>query len=78
MLHNTRLTLATAASLNLLSSVTNYVDVQEYSGSRLDMDLARLFQNSIKFENGFLYIPAEPGLGLTVDEREMEKNKLNR
>lgn len=78
MLHNTRPTLATAASLNLLGSVTNYASVQEYSGSRLEMDLARLFQNSIKFENGFLHIPTEPGLGLTVDEKEMEKNKLNR
>jgi len=64
--------------LNLLGSVTNYASVQEYSGSRLEMDLARLFQNSIIFENRFLRIPTEPSLGLTVDEKEMEKKKLNR
>lgn len=78
MVHNTRPTLATAASLNLLGSIPNFAKVQEYSGNRLEMGLASLFQTSLKFEEGFLYIPTGPGLGLEVNEKEMEKQKLNR
>lgn len=78
MVHNTRPTLATAASLNLLGAIPNFAKVQEYSGNRLEMGLASLFQTSLKFEEGFLYIPTGPGLGLEVNEKEMEKQKLNR
>ncbi|MDP5120559.1 MAG: mandelate racemase/muconate lactonizing enzyme family protein [Spirosomaceae bacterium] len=77
MVHNTRPTLATAASLNLISSISNATKVQEFSGMRPELDQTKLFKNSLKFENGFLYIPQIPGLGLEVDEIAMEKNKLN-
>jgi L-alanine-DL-glutamate epimerase-like enolase superfamily enzyme len=77
MTHNTRPTLATAASLQLVASIPNAARVQEYAGARIDMGLANLFENSIKFENGYLIIPDLPGLGLIVNEKEMEKNKLN-
>ena len=78
MVHNTRPTLATAASLNLVGAIANAAKVQEFSGMRPDLNLTKLFKNSIRFENGFLYIPQEPGLGLEVDEREMEKQRLNK
>jgi L-alanine-DL-glutamate epimerase-like enolase superfamily enzyme len=44
---------------------------------RPELDQNRLFHNSLKFENGYLYIPQSPGLGLEVDEKAMEKYKLN-
>lgn len=77
MVHNTRPTLATAASLNLIGSIPNYAKVQEFSGMRPDLELMGLFNNQLKFENGFLYIPTGIGLGLEVNEKEMERLKLN-
>lgn len=77
MTHNTRPTLATAASLQLAASIPNAARVQEYAGKRLDLGLSNLFENSIEFENGFLKVPTLPGLGLIVNEKEMEKTKLN-
>ncbi len=77
MVHNTRPTLATSASLNLVGSISNYAKVQEYSGTRPEMGLEGLFHNQIRFEDGFLFLPQGPGLGLEVNEREMDKLKLN-
>ena len=73
-----RPTLATAASLNFLGSISNFAKVQEFSGLRPEMNQAQYFKNSLKFEDGFLYIPSEIGLGLEVDESVMEKMKLNK
>lgn len=78
MVHNTRPTLATAASLNLVGSIANSAKVQEFSGLRPDLDQTVLFNGTVKFENGFLYIPTGIGLGLEVNEAEMEKRKLNK
>lgn len=78
MLHNAKPTLASAASLNLLASIPNGAQFQEYAGKRIDQGygpLHDLFENEIKFEDGFLYVPQEPGLGLIVNEKAMEKNK---
>lgn len=77
MSHNTRPTLATAATLNLIASISNAAKVQEFSGMRPDLKLDRLFNTSLKFENGFLFIPQGAGLGLEVNEQAMEKQKLN-
>ncbi|MCU0323652.1 MAG: mandelate racemase/muconate lactonizing enzyme family protein [Spirosomaceae bacterium] len=78
MVHNTRPTLATAASLNLVGSIANSAKVQEFSGLRPDLDQTSLFKNTVRFEDGFLYIPQGHGLGLEVDEDAMEKRKLNK
>lgn len=78
MVHNTRPTLATAASLNLLGSIANAAKVQEFSGFRAELDQSALFRNALTFQDGFLYIPTGAGLGLDVNETEMEKRKLNR
>lgn len=77
MSHNTRPTLATAATLNLIASINNAAKVQEFSGMRPELKLNTLFKTSLKFENGFLFVPQGAGLGLEVDEKEMEKQKLN-
>ncbi|MBX2946720.1 MAG: mandelate racemase/muconate lactonizing enzyme family protein [Cyclobacteriaceae bacterium] len=76
MVHNTRPTLATAASLNLLGAIPNAAKVQEFSGMRPELNLSQFFHNSLKFENGFLFIPMEPGLGLEVNEKTMEKFRV--
>jgi L-alanine-DL-glutamate epimerase-like enolase superfamily enzyme len=77
MTHNTRPTLATAASLQLVASIPNGARVQEYAGSRPEMGLDKLFENYFEFKDGHLMIPSLPGLGLIVNEKEMIRNKLN-
>jgi len=77
MTHNTMPTLATAASLQLVTSIPNAARVQEYAGARTEMGLGRLFENYFDFKDGYLSIPTLPGLGLIVNEAEMRKNKLN-
>lgn len=77
MTHNTRPTLATAASLQLVASIPNASRVQEYAGARPEMGLDKLFENYFEFKEGYLTIPTIPGLGLIVNEKEMIANKLN-
>ena len=77
MVHNAKPTLATAASLQLLGSIPNGARFQEYAGKREDQGygpLLALFDNYFEFEDGFLKLPKEPGLGLVVNEKAMEKN----
>jgi len=76
MVHNAKPTLATAASLQLLSSIPNAATFQEYAGKRTDEgygDLFQLFDNYFEFKDGYLTVPDEPGLGLIVNEKAMEK-----
>lgn len=80
MVHNAKPTLATAASLQLLASIPNGANFQEYAGKRLHQNygpLFELFDNYFEFEDGYLKIPELPGLGLVVNEKMMEQNKLN-
>lgn len=78
MVHNAKPTLASAASLQLLASIPNGANFQEYAGQRLDEgydELSPLFENQLEFEDGHLLVPQVPGLGLVVNEAEMEKRK---
>ena len=80
MVHNAKPTLATAASLHLLASIPNGGRFQEYAGDRRDQGYGHvldLFDNYFEFEDGFLKVPETPGLGLIVNEKAMEKGKLN-
>ncbi len=76
MTHNTRPTLATAANLQFVASLANAARLQEYGGKRENLGLSDLFENYFRFENGYLYIPQEPGFGLVPKEREIEKAKI--
>lgn len=78
MVHNARPTYCTATSLQLEAAISNAARVQEYTGSRLELELGNLFQNSIEFSKGYLTVPQLPGMGLIPDEKAMEKNKLNK
>lgn len=78
MVHNAKPTLATAASLQLLASIPNGANFQEYAGKRIDQgygSLLDLFENYFHFEDGYLYLTSEPGLGLVVNEKAMEKER---
>jgi galactonate dehydratase len=77
MSHNTMPTLATAATLQLVACIPSAARVQEYAGARTEMGLGTLFHNHLDFKDGYLTVPTLPGLGLTVNEAEMRKNKLN-
>ncbi len=78
MVHNTRPTLATAASLHLVASISNAARLQEFSGMRPELNLERMFTGSLRFENGYLYVPDGPGLGLEVREEEIIRQARGR
>ncbi len=76
MVHNAKPTLATAASIQLLASIPNGATFQEYAGKRIDQgygQLFELFDNYLEFDDGHLLVPTLPGLGLLVNEKNMEK-----
>lgn len=73
MAHNTRPTLASAATLHLLASLPNIERWQESSGPRPEMGLEPFFHNKLTYENGHLLIPQGPGLGLEVNEEALAK-----
>jgi len=78
MVHNSKPTLATAASLQLLASIPNAAHFQEYAGKRESEgygSLLGLFDNYFRFADGYLEVPQEPGLGLPVNEKAMEAER---
>jgi L-alanine-DL-glutamate epimerase-like enolase superfamily enzyme len=80
MVHNAKPTLATAASLQLLASIPNGARFQEYAGKRLNQGYAPLldlFDDYFEFSDGYLSVPNQPGLGLTVNEQAMAKFRLD-
>ncbi len=77
MVHNARPTLATAASLHLVATLNNAARVQEYAGKREELGLSHLFDNYFEVKDGYIYLPQTPGLGLVVNEKAMEKDKVN-
>jgi L-alanine-DL-glutamate epimerase-like enolase superfamily enzyme len=68
MAHNTRPTLASAATLHFMSTLHNAGRWLESSGPRPEMGLAQYFHNHLEFDSGFLKVPQTPGLGLEVNE----------
>lgn len=78
MVHNSKPTLGTAASLQLLASIPNAAHFQEYAGKRESEgygSLLGLFDNYFRFADGYLEVPQEPGLGLLVNEKAMEAGR---
>jgi L-alanine-DL-glutamate epimerase-like enolase superfamily enzyme len=73
MCHNARPTLASAATVHLAASIFNAARIQEHGGERPELNQWPLFNNRFRFENGYLFVPEGPGLGLDVNEKEMEK-----
>lgn len=73
MFHNARPTLACATTIQLTASIFNAARVQEYGGRRENYKLEQYFNNRIEFDKGYVKLPKIPGLGLEVNEQEMEK-----
>jgi L-alanine-DL-glutamate epimerase-like enolase superfamily enzyme len=76
MCHNARPTLATAATIQLAASIFNAARIQEHGGERPELKQWECFNSRFKYENGYLYLPQEPGLGLEVNENEMSKYEV--
>lgn len=68
--HNTQPALGTAATLQFVASIPNAVYPQEWTGPAAR--LKPLFRNEIEFKDGQLTVPADPGLGLEVNEAAVE------
>lgn len=67
-MHNTRPTISTAASLHCMAStplVARFIEYPEV-GTAFE-PLMKFFRNSVRPEQGWLHVPAGPGLGLEVD-----------
>jgi L-alanine-DL-glutamate epimerase-like enolase superfamily enzyme len=71
--HNTRPTLSTAAALQFVASTANAGTLMEYVDTDKFGFLLGLMKNKLKFENGFLYVPQTPGIGLEVDEEKVKR-----
>lgn len=70
--------IASAASLQLYSTVTNAVRPHEFSyeftGPKEDVEA--LFVEPYEIKDGHVTLPDRPGLGLEIDERALERLKL--
>ncbi len=70
--HNTKPTLGTAATMHILTSISNcgpfveFPDVEKYATLRQAIA-------DVPFKDGYLSVPEAPGLGLEVDETAMKK-----
>lgn len=78
LLHNARPTLCTAMALQLVNSIPNHARVLEYAGPRPNLKQLELFQNYFRFEDGYLYIPQTPGVGLEPNEELLAQRRLNK
>ena len=77
MVHNARPTLQTAASLSLLGAIPNAFHVQEHAGERPELGLNHLFEAMPAFEDGYLVLSDQPGVGLEVREEVVRREALN-
>jgi D-arabinonate dehydratase/D-galactarolactone cycloisomerase len=75
MPHSPYMGLNGAASMHVYATVQNAVRPHEFSteGTASIDEIAALFEDPILPENGTMTLPDRPGLGLTIDERTLEK-----
>jgi L-alanine-DL-glutamate epimerase-like enolase superfamily enzyme len=71
MPHMTQPSVGNAASLQLCATIPLASRPHEYTGPRPDLD--ELFADPWELHNGSMTIPDRPGLGLTVNERGLER-----
>ncbi|MBD3184459.1 hypothetical protein GF312_19405 [Candidatus Poribacteria bacterium] len=69
--HQTQPTIGTAANLHICASIVNANRPQEYTGQ--DSRLDELFKVPLVFEDGHIYVPQKPGLGLELDEGKLDE-----
>ena len=71
MPHMTQPSVGNAASLHLSATIPLASRPHEYTGPRPDLD--ELFTDPWELHDGSMTIPHRPGLGLTVNERGLER-----
>ncbi len=69
--HNFTTDINTAASLHLLASVPNAL-ILEYCVEEGDLRKS-LVRNPVRVEDGFAYLPQDPGLGVQISEETIER-----
>ncbi|RJP24649.1 MAG: mandelate racemase/muconate lactonizing enzyme family protein [Candidatus Abyssobacteria bacterium SURF_5] len=67
--HQTQPTIGTAANLHVVAAHAGATRPQEYSGQNLYLD--DLFEEPLVLEDGYLYVPQKPGLGLELNAKKM-------
>ena len=67
--HNPLSPVSTAACVQLDASIPNFA-LQEFTGED-QPPKSDLIDNPIKLENGYLIVPEEPGLGITLNENSL-------
>ncbi len=75
MPHSPYMGLDGAASLHVYATIQNGIRPHEFSteGTASIEEIAALFEEPILPEGGVVHIPDRPGLGLTLDERALER-----
>ena len=69
--HNPLSPISTAACVQLDACIPNFA-LQEYTGES-ESPKSELLLNKLKLENGYLLVPNEPGLGITLNEESISK-----
>lgn len=72
-LHNTRPAFSTAAALHLLASISNCGPFMEFPDTDKFVEQLALFRTRVVFQDGFLFVPQSPGLGIEVDEAAVQR-----
>jgi L-alanine-DL-glutamate epimerase-like enolase superfamily enzyme len=73
MPHNTRPTLATAASLQFAASISNFGPFMEYVDTDGFQPLMAAMKSNVELKDGFLMVPQVPGLGIEPDEAALRR-----
>ncbi|MDZ7401103.1 MAG: mandelate racemase/muconate lactonizing enzyme family protein [candidate division KSB1 bacterium] len=73
VLHNTKPTLGTAASLHVMASISNAGPFLEFVELDSYREVLSVFDTQIAFKDGKLLLPELPGLGLVINEKRVEK-----
>lgn len=71
--HNTRPVWSTAATLHLMSAISNAGPFMEYPDEDEFGDLLALVKRDFKFEDGALSVPQSPGIGIETDEARLRQ-----
>lgn len=71
--HNTRPTLATAASLQFAASISNCGSFMEYVDTDGFRALMGAMKSNVELKDGYLVVPQAPGLGIEPDEAALRR-----
>ena len=78
MCRNEGTELAAAATFHFAASIHNASDFQEYNlPGRSGSVLQRYFKDQLAYQDGQVTLPDGPGLGLELDEPQIERDKIN-